>query len=166
MSMEKNAIITTAKINRDTIAPKLITTGAIVIVIAIIFACFTYKNGVNDRGKYFWWDYHSNPVSFFFGELFHQLYGYIFLGGMLDLLSGVFLTFLFKDSALTVTDKDIHGYTSFGKAVSILITQVSSIELAAFDGIKISTSSGPVYFWNLRNRTEVFDDISTLLKSL
>lgn len=166
MNTEKNKTVLTAYRTRKTVAPNLIISGIIVILISIVWSYFVYENGASDRGKYFWWEYDCKPFNFFFGELFQQLYGYVFLGGIIDLLSGIFLSLMFKDSSLTITDKDIRGHTSFGRAVSILITQVSSVELAAFNGIKISTASGPVYFWNIHNRTEVFDTISDLLKDL
>lgn len=166
MNTEKNKTILTAYRTRETAAPTLIALGILAIFIAIAWSYIIYENGVNDRGVYFWWEYDCKPLNFFWGEFFQQLFGYVFLGGMIALISGIFLALMFKDSSLTITDKDIRGHTSFGRAVSILITQVSSVELAAFNGIKISTASGPVYFWNISNRTEVFDTVADLLKNL
>ena len=65
--------------------------------------------------------------------------------------------------SLTVTDKRVYGTAIFGKRVDLPLDMISAVSTSIFKGIGISTASGVIKFWGIRNNMEVHKAISDLL---
>ena len=67
-------------------------------------------------------------------------------------------------SELTITDKRVYGIGIFGKRVDLPLDSISSIgSLHFFKGILISTSSGNIKFFGIKNFLDIHKIISELL---
>ena len=64
---------------------------------------------------------------------------------------------------LIVTDKRVHGKTSFGKRVDLPLDSISAVSTAVMKTIAVTTSSGAIKFALIANRDEVHNAISALL---
>ena len=64
---------------------------------------------------------------------------------------------------LTVTDKRVYGTAIFGKRVDLPLDMVSAISTSFLKGIGVSTSSGVIKFWLIKNNEEIHKTISELL---
>lgn len=65
---------------------------------------------------------------------------------------------------LTVTDKRITGKVRFGKRVDLPLDSISAAaEIRLLNGISISTSSGRISFYGIKNAKEIYTVITNLL---
>lgn len=65
--------------------------------------------------------------------------------------------------SLTVTDKRIYGTAIFGKRIDLPLDMVSAVSTSFFKGIGVSTSSGVIKFWCIKNNLDIHKEISELL---
>lgn len=84
------------------------------------------------------------------------------------LLWGVFVIDMFwylisSGYELIVTDKRIYGKTPFGKRVDLPIDSVSAVGAGLLNSITISTASGRISFYAIKNRNKIHKVISDLL---
>ena len=93
------------------------------------------------------------------------LVGIFFYLGLVILLIGVFMYFMMSKCSITVTDKRVIGKANFGNRVDLPLNQISAVAQGAFSSISVATSSGRIHFWSLKNRNEVFDELSNILRS-
>ena len=82
--------------------------------------------------------------------------------------SPVFVVALFiwyiSKNQIVVTDKRISGKSAFGKQVDLPIDSVSAVfSIRLIKGLSISTASGKVSFWAIRNRDDIYKVISELI---
>ena len=79
------------------------------------------------------------------------------------LIVALFVWYISKNQ-IVVTDKRISGKSAFGKQVDLPIDSVSAVfSLRLIKGLSISTASGRVSFWAIRNRDEIYKVISGLI---
>lgn len=65
--------------------------------------------------------------------------------------------------SITVTDKRVFGTAIFGKRVDLPLDMISAVSTSFFKGVGISTSSGVIKFWGIRNNLDIHKAISELL---
>ena len=73
------------------------------------------------------------------------------------------LKMLIGSSTITVTDKRVYGTSVFGRRVDLPMDSVSSISKAWFNGIFVSTSSGVIKFYGIKNVNALYEEIGKLL---
>lgn len=78
---------------------------------------------------------------------------------------GILLIFIFADNEIVVTEKRVIGKCAFGKRVELPVHQISAIAMGGIKGVAVATSSGMVKFSFIKNRDEVFNAVSGLLKN-
>lgn len=75
------------------------------------------------------------------------------------------LQYWMNNCEITVTDKRVYGKAAFGKRVDLPADMISSVDMCAFKGVGVSTSSGRIQFLFCTNQSDVFNAISNgLLK--
>lgn len=91
-------------------------------------------------------------------------YGYywFFIGAALFLLLGFVTSTKFE---LIISESTVTGKALFGKRVDLPVSQISAIGSGMFSSITISTASGAIKFYGVKNQSEVFKCLSDLLKS-
>ena len=159
----------------------LLIIATALLVLGLIISVITYFTGSEFiEGHYFfnpftgkdqYYEDHYVPYiekndSFteFYGQQFwHKLYGYLTIISILGYLSVIFIYYLTNTSSLTLTNKRIVGYSSFGKQVDIPLVQLTLITSCAFDGLVLTTSSGKTRFWRIEDRDKVREAISTAM---
>ena len=87
----------------------------------------------------------------------------LFLLAILFVILSIIFYFALSNNRITVTSKKVSGKVKSGKQVELPFHQISAIGKGSFNSITVSTSSGVIHFWFLRNRNEVFNAISSLL---
>ncbi|MEE0956611.1 MAG: SHOCT domain-containing protein [Ruminococcus sp.] len=90
--------------------------------------------------------------------------GISFYLGLVILLIYVCIYSMMSNCSITVTDKRVIGKANFGKRVDLPLSQISAVALGNFSSITVATSSGRINFWCLKNRNEVFNELSNSLK--
>ena len=70
------------------------------------------------------------------------------------------LQYWMNNCEITVTDKRVYGKAAFGKRVDLPADMISSVDMCAFKGIGVSTSSGRIQFLFCTNQADVFQAIS------
>lgn len=70
----------------------------------------------------------------------------------------------FRKISITVTDKRVTGKTLWGRQVELPRNQISAIAIGWLKSIAIASSSGKIHFYLIKNRDEVFQILSDLLK--
>lgn len=77
----------------------------------------------------------------------------------------VFIPFyLVNLNEMTVTDKRIYGKVLFGKRVDLPIDSVSAVSTSRmFKGVSVSTASGRITFYGMKNADEIYSAINRLL---
>jgi hypothetical protein len=79
------------------------------------------------------------------------------------LVIALVLYFSSSKVCLTVTDKRVYGTAIFGKRVDLPLDMISAISTSFLKGIGVSTSSGVIKFWLIKNNEEIHKTISELL---
>ncbi len=64
---------------------------------------------------------------------------------------------------ITVTDRRVYGKAAFGKRVDLPFDMISSVDMCAFKGVGVATSSGRIKFLFCINKENVFTAISNVL---
>lgn len=93
-----------------------------------------------------------------------EFFEFFIIPVILYLLLGVFPYLLFRKTELTVTEQRITGKRAFGRTVELPINQVSAIAMGGIKGVAVATSSGMIKFSFIKNRQEIFDTVSALLR--
>lgn len=75
------------------------------------------------------------------------------------------LIFYFSSSKvnLTVTNKRVYGTAIFGKRVDLPLDMISAVSTSFFKGIGVSTASGVIRFFMIKNNLDIHKSISDLL---
>lgn len=72
--------------------------------------------------------------------------------------------FLRTKSNLTVTDKRVYGCGIFGKRVDLPLDSISAVgTINLYQGVLVSTSSGSIKFFGVKNYQDIHNTISNLL---
>lgn len=173
--MEEKIIIE-GRINKNIIPKIIMLVGLGTIVFSLILCGIRYATGEywHDFGYGYglWMPYCMEGSNFTYFKLLNfalcfrreSAVGVFFYLGILIALTGVFLYFMMSKCSITVTDKRVIGKANFGKRVDLPLNQISAVAQGAFSSITVATSSGRIHFWSLKNRNEVFDGLSNLLK--
>lgn len=77
---------------------------------------------------------------------------------------GSLICWLFGKNEITVTDKRVTGKRARGKLVELPINQISAISVGGIKGVTMASSSGVIKFSFIKNRHEIYDTVSKLLK--
>ena len=77
-------------------------------------------------------------------------------------LAGIAYAWL-KSYELTITNKRAYGFAAFGRRVDLPIDSVSAIGLGWLKSIKITTASGKISFFLIKNRDEMYETMSKLI---
>lgn len=64
---------------------------------------------------------------------------------------------------LTVTNKRVYGNAAFGKRVDLPIDMINAVGTSMFNGITVTTASGAIKFFMIKNKDEIHSEISKLL---
>lgn len=89
----------------------------------------------------------------------------LIIGGGIMIFFAAMILEAFRKVELTVTDKRVTGKCAWGKVVELPINQVSAIAMGGKKGVAIATSSGMVKFSYIKNREQIFNAVSELLKN-
>lgn len=78
--------------------------------------------------------------------------------------AGVLIYFVFRSYELTVTDKRVIGRVAWGKSVNLPLDSVSAVAATSFlKGVAVSTPSGKISFFALKNADDIYNVISELM---
>lgn len=159
----------------------LLIIATALLVLGLIISVITYFTGSEFiKGHWFfnpftgkdqYYEDHYVPYTerydsftkFFVRQFWSKLYGYLLIISILSYLSFIFIYYLTNTSSLTLTNKRILGYSSFGKQVDMPLGQLTSITSCAFNGLMLTTSSGKTRFWRIEDRDKVREAISTAM---
>lgn len=104
----------------------------------------------------------SRYSAFVWISRYFDLYVWFYIGSIfLDIL-GIIFMYIFKPN-LTVTNKRVYGNIGKIKRVDLPINKISAIGTGMFKGFTISSSSGVLHFWGVRNRDQLLNAISHLI---
>ena len=87
---------------------------------------------------------------------------FTYIGIILSVFGLIFLL-ANRNVSLTVTDKRVYGPAKWGKRIDLPLDMISAVSTAKLGGIAVSTSSGAIKFWGIKNNTEIHEIISKLL---
>ena len=87
---------------------------------------------------------------------------FTYIGIILSVFGLIFLL-ANRNVSLTVTDKRVYGTAKWGKRIDLPLDMISAVSTAKLGGIAVSTSSGAIRFWGIKNNTEIHEIISKLL---
>lgn len=68
-----------------------------------------------------------------------------------------------RDCEIIVTDKRIYGKAGFGTRVDLPLDMISAASSGFLNSVGVSSASGNIRFWFLKNNTEVHSAITQLL---
>ena len=79
---------------------------------------------------------------------------------------GALVALWLKSYLLTVTEKGVTGEIVFGKQVDLPLDSVSAIStVPLLKGVSISTSSGKIGFFAIKNAAEIYKVVNELLRN-
>lgn len=143
--MEEKEIIT-SEIDKLLYINSCIFTGIGLLLTIAVFC---------DGGLSAWMDYA------FEGGLIEILISW---GGLFFIIIGIVLFIAGKNCKITVTNKRVYGIARFNARVDIPLDSVSAIgTISLFKGISVSSSSGLIKFWYIKNVAEIHKAISDLI---
>lgn len=64
---------------------------------------------------------------------------------------------------ITVTDKRVYGKAIFNKRVDLPFDMISSVAMGAFNSVSVSTASGNIKFFGIKNKDSIFNAITDIL---
>lgn len=85
------------------------------------------------------------------------------IAGILLFLVCMFASYRFTKSYLVVTSKRVYGVTAWGKRVDLPMDSVSAVSTGFCQAVAVSTPSGRVKFFAIKNRDDIFEALSSLL---
>ena len=105
-------------------------------------------------------------TSFYGANVFDGIFSCLIISMIpFSLLSiiGVFLYFCLL-CEMVVTDKRVYGQVAWGERVDLPMDSISATgTLRLFKGVTVSTSSGKISFWCLKNSDEIYEKVNALL---
>lgn len=119
-------------------------------------------NGASDYAAHF---ARKSALRFAFEKFSHRSKWYLYsIPAYFMLLLSPLTYFWLRSYRLTVTDKRIFGNAAFGKRVDLPMDSVSAISIIRiFKGISVSTASGKISFYVIKNANEIYGTISDLI---
>lgn len=100
----------------------------------------------------------GHPVDFLEGE---YLVPFIL---MWTCIAVAIFSFIWLNSCkLVITDKRIYGKAAFGKRVNLPVDMISAVATGIFNSFSVSTSSGKITFYLLKNISEINAAVIKLL---
>ena len=109
-----------------------------------------------DGGLSAWVDYATHGLL--------SLEAFLAWGSLIVIVFGITLYIAGKNCRLTVTDKRVYGVAKFNARVDIPLDSVSAVgTIGLFKGISISSSSGLIKFWFIKNAAEIHKVVSELI---
>lgn len=145
--MEEKIIIKTEKISVKSYLPSVLIFCGAAFLAAFIIIDITIQGGM-----------------FFEGHGIDGEHGIAFLFAAIPLLF-YFIFVMMAASELVVTDKRVYGKIFLGKRVDLPLDAISAVALTffLFQGLSVSTSSGRITFFFLKERNEMHKAISQLI---
>lgn len=83
----------------------------------------------------------------------------------LSVVIGIILIVVFADNEIIVTENRVIGKCAWGKRVELPINQVTAIAMGGIKGVAVATASGLIKFSFIKNRDEIFNTVSGLLRN-
>ena len=169
--MEEKVIIKSEKYNTK----KILIAGLIIGIVAffvLFFALDTYYYlhtwAVIDRKEHATtYDPTASFLKYYLSDGdgdFLMTFWFDFLVGFCGPMLIAFLPFLWlKNYELTITDKRAYGRAAFGRRVDLPVDSISAIGRGWLKNIKISTASGGIKFFLIKNRDKMYEVISNLI---
>lgn len=115
----------------------------------------------------FWYLIYVIPGIKELTEYGYSVGGFILFHTSIPLLPFIILGIIFyvasSKISLTVTNKRIYGTAIFAKRIDLPLDMVSAVSTSFFKGIGVSTSSGVIKFWCIKNNLDIHQEISKLL---
>ncbi len=106
---------------------------------------------------------YPNKAAYVFSSFFEILLVSLIPVAALGLIGGLIFLWL-RSYELTVTDKRIFGKVAFGKRVDLPVDSVSATAtIQLLKGVAVSTSSGKISFLAIKNASEIYEVINSLL---
>lgn len=162
--MKENIIIKSERVNVKLFRNICILLGVVLFVVFYIYWCFSDYSKLWNADKdiltyfteyvtdtftdtfYLWWNL-GIPALFFVIPAFFGFLIYAWLSKV----------------EIIVTPEHVYGTAPFGKRVDLPLDSVSAIGTGWLNSISVSTSSGRISFFAIKNRGEIHDVISKLL---
>lgn len=101
-----------------------------------------------------------------FSEMFEEMIPYIVVVGFgygIFLLACFLLNWAFSKMSIVVTDKRVYGTSYFGQRVDLPFDSITAVSTGWFSGVRVSTASGVIKFYLLKNSNVIYDVINSLL---
>jgi len=88
-----------------------------------------------------------------------------FLYPMIPILAiiGYIVYLCWSKVSITVTDKRVYGNSVTGKRVDLPLDSITAVGTSLFSGLAVTTASGVIKFFGLKNRDQLYKVISNLL---
>ena len=74
-----------------------------------------------------------------------------------------FIFWSFSKMSIIITDKRVYGTSSFGRRVDLPLDSITAVSTSWFSGITVSTASGVIKFYCIKNSSVVYESINVLL---
>ena len=136
---------------------------AFISIVLLVYCTYwnanVYNDMLNSAFERQFWDGESMIEH---GLIYGYYNPFLYCGRPLLIISVVFY-FWMSNCSLTVTNKRVYGKAAFGKRVDLPLDKISATATGGFNSLTVSTSSGRISFWLLKNRNEVIDVVSRLL---
>lgn len=137
------------------------------IVGIILFAVIFVTDFADSYSKvYRWRDGDVTVIGFFFEELvdnFLWSFGIPMIGFAVPAAIGIIVYAWLSQIELIVTAERVYGTAAFGQRVDLPFDSISAIGTGILKSIAVSTSSGRISFFAIKNRDKIHEVISKLL---
>ncbi|MCQ2404631.1 MAG: SHOCT domain-containing protein [Clostridia bacterium] len=129
------------------------------LIFGVVFFVLMFFGHLGDGLEYYFdWDGLLGAIC-----LPEQLWGQIFYSFLVPLFLAYVIYQWLKSYELTITEKRAYGFAAFGRRVDLPMDSVSAIGLGWLKSIKITTASGKISFFLIKNRDEMYETMSKLI---
>lgn len=129
------------------------------LIFGVVFFVLMFFGHLGDGLEYYFdWDGLLGAIC-----LPEQLWGQIFYSFLVPLFLAYVIYQWVKSYELTITEKRAYGFAAFGRRVDLPMDSVSAIGLGWLKSIKITTASGKISFFLIKNRDEMYETMSKLI---
>lgn len=188
--MEEKILVKSERFDLKKLISVLLIIGAVASVIMFVAICVSYGSYYDSRYEDdlityeehsaegdcgYRWDEgekcykcefvekYPNKAAYIFSNFFETLLLSLIPVAALGLIGGLIFLWL-RSYELTVTDKRIFGKVAFGKRVDLPVDSVSATAtIQLLKGVAVSTSSGKISFLAIKNASEIYEVINSLL---
>ncbi len=188
--MEEKILVKSERFDLKKLISVLLIIGAVASVIMFVAFCVSYGSYYDDMKETYlqhsvpdsagdncnsrWNDYelcwdcktfeeYPSKIGYIFSDFFETLLFSLIPVAALGLIGGLIFLWL-RSYELTVTDKRIFGKVAFGKRVDLPVDSVSATAtIQLLKGVAVSTSSGKISFLAIKNASEIYEVINSLL---